>query len=754
MIRKHPRRLQVRCAVLAAYGMMASGNLMVARAQVLDDIFFMAGQSNAKIDVAQGIRDVIKASGRFNNPRMIWSNHNGSALYQWFNNGIPASFYYEQMYGFSVTGTNGFLEAAIKDVGKTNTFRGFFWWQGESDADAASARAYATKFRGMLDKLASDMGQPHGPDTNRWTYHIALPYLSDGSYTDIRTAQINMANGDASWATYFDTQSYPRLPGAGNPHISSDDGYYVGIEMGKQYLTMHGIAFVPFNAQTNAALVRNNDLNSETVGNTGYQKLNYPSGWSPSGMPGASNTLQFDSNLTAGRAYDFGATLQVKGVIYAAAFETTFNNNGVLELGSGGLDCSAAASRLIINGPVIATVPQRWTVKAGQTVLFNNTAVSYDLRNATLTGAGTFDVRYGTFDFGTQTNSATMTFSGGGQTLIFAAAINGGLPSPLGTSTTLRTGSGANVKFSYNGTGDASWNRNVTIDGVTAGRSGLFEVATPGVTFTSSGSFGATSFSTGTLNLKLGGAGNLTLTGNGVLTSASGVCNLEKVGAGTVTLSNTNNTFNGSLVISAGKLRVTGASSVNTCTGITVGSLTNTAVFEYASSATLTRAVTVNPGSTFLCASNAVMASTLTLGTGTTVVVDGTLNSATLTIPQGGRLILRGNASLAQAVALVNNGILDVATWNGRLPAGLVNNGTVRDRSSVKVSAFSCDRTAAQISIYGYIGHVYQLQVSHTLQANGWQSVGEPVEGADAPIIFPYMTGEVSALFYRISVSP
>ena len=34
-----------------------------------------------------------------------------------------------------------------------------------------------------------------------------------------------------------------------------------------------------------------------------------------------------------------------------------------------------------------------------------------------------------------------------------------------------------------------------------------------------------------------------------------------------------------------------------------------------------------------------------------------------------------------------NSGVLDIMTWNGTLPAGLVNSGLILDRSAIKVQS-------------------------------------------------------------------
>ena len=300
--------------------------------------------------------------------------------------------------------------------------------------------------------------------------------------------------------------------------------------------------------------------------------------------------------------------------------------------------------QLVINCDVETREPQVWATATGQDILFNGpriiadldkspiggtpdgetTARRYakvDLKNATLTGGGTFDMRYGTFDLGSQANSAEIIF--GGSDITFADAKDGGIASPLGTATDLRNGWIRDCSFTYNGANNASWNRNLYFDTVAAGRKGSFAVSQAGATFTSTGSFGPFD-NTDTLKLRLGGAGNLSISGaGGVLGNGSVLCHLEKTGSGTLTLSSSGNTFNGDLKVTSGKLLVDASSSVNSCSNITIGSGSTTAIFEYVSAVGLNRDVTVNSGSTFIYSSPAPYTGELTVLPGAVATVNG-----------------------------------------------------------------------------------------------------------------------------------
>jgi autotransporter-associated beta strand protein len=129
--------------------------------------------------------------------------------------------------------------------------------------------------------------------------------------------------------------------------------------------------------------------------------------------------------------------------------------------------------------------------------------------------------------------------------------------------------------------------------------------------------------------------------------------------------------------------------------------------------------------------------------------------AGTGTVINNGTLRLVGNAAIPAGVSLVNNGVLDLMTWQGSLPAGFVNNGTVLERSLVAISSLSTQGTDVILTIHGYQGHSYQLQTRQSLASGDWANLGLPVPGADAPIAFTHPGGNAGASgFYRVVVSP
>lgn len=741
------------------------------------DVFFMGGQSNAKVDIAAGIEDVLRLSGQFDNPTVVWNRHSGQAISRWFE-GNAREFYDEDLFGqagaYDQDGKpQGLLESEIWSEGGPHPFRGFFWWQGE--ADASASESYAPKFLGMLNQLASDLGQSMGTDSSGWTCHIALPDDLARSYEAIRDAQIAMVEENASVATYFDTRPYPRLSPTDNPHVPQDLDYFIGVDMANQYLAFHGLPTVDLRATENTILVKSNvDVYSQEIPGQfeDIVMLNRANAWIPQGIPGMTNTLLFDASLGGSRIYylggssyhpgsaaNLGGPFAIGGVDYRSPYQTTierfpYTHYNVLSIGAGGVDAGSATSRLIINVDVETPVSQTWTVASGQSILFNSPTAMVDLRNAHLTGGGTFDLRRGTVSLGSQPNTALMSFYIGGPDLIFSAASDAGLPSPLGTGGTLRSGAGSDTSFTYDGANDAAWNRNIVFDTIPEGRRATFGISRSGVTFTSSGIFGVYD-EADVLNLRLGGAGNLVIAGNGgVRTKGSAICNLEKFGAGTLTLVGEGNTFNGDLVISAGGLTVQGAASVNTARSIEVGSVSSPAVFEYYSSVALDRDVTVFAGSTFRYVSDAPYSGSLTVHPGAIVILDGTFALDSLEIPAGALFVLRGDAALQPGMLLRNSGVVDILSWEGSLPPNFINDGFVREKFSLTVVASEFTVDAVDLTFFGFPGHLYQLEESSDLEESNWASVASPFEGSDSLIIHTESVSADAPRFFRLTVDP
>ncbi len=143
--------------------MMLAGASCAMAANV--DIIFAGGQSNAVYDPwATNILSVMSGSGYYENLQMVHARHPGETIANWVLEAGGGSYSKQANYlndFFNPSGT-GLLQQTIAQViqnGDTPVFRGFFWFQGESDTDyAGEVSAYRGRYLGMLDMLQQDLG--------------------------------------------------------------------------------------------------------------------------------------------------------------------------------------------------------------------------------------------------------------------------------------------------------------------------------------------------------------------------------------------------------------------------------------------------------------------------------------------------------------------------------------------------------------------------------------------------------------------
>lgn len=140
-------------------------------------------------------------------------------------------------------------------------------------------------------------------------------------------------------------------------------------------------------------------------------------------------------------------------------------------------------------------------------------------------------------------------------------------------------------------------------------------------------------------------------------------------------------------------------------------------------------------------------------GSGCTTTLSGNGNLIASNVVNRGTLRLKGSAGLTSIGTFTNTGTLDVMTWSGALPAGLVNTGTILDRSLIAISHCGISGTNFTATIQGYAGHTYQLQQRESHATGSWQNLGLPVTGSNAPINFVHAGSNLAQQsFYRVSV--
>jgi fibronectin-binding autotransporter adhesin len=242
------------------------------------------------------------------------------------------------------------------------------------------------------------------------------------------------------------------------------------------------------------------------------------------------------------------------------------------------------------------------------------------------------------------------------------------------------------------------------------------------------------------------GSRNIDTTFAGRITNSGGPAALTKVGSGRLTLQGAN-TYTGATIVMAGTLDLP-------------GSITNTGTVEVRSGATLHLTGTLTTG-------------TLTIRAGGRLTGGGTINANVvnegLIEPTGGAAFtLAGNLTNAATGVIrlkkgagftqnsgtfTNNGVLDLITAG---PTNLVQAaGTkVLDQYSVMTTSLVwTPGNPAELTMFAYDGHTFQLQRTTDLVAGPWVNIGAPVNGTGAPYVFtdpaPPATGK---FFYRVVV--
>lgn len=128
------------------------------------DIIIVTGQSNAKIQFAEGVMASVQQSGLWENPVLFHTRHSGSPLAQWVG-GEPGSFHMEDLLevDFLAEGFTSKLDALIgsyEQNGHTAKVVAMFWFQGESDSVTADFYGtYYDRYEWMLKQMWQRFGR-------------------------------------------------------------------------------------------------------------------------------------------------------------------------------------------------------------------------------------------------------------------------------------------------------------------------------------------------------------------------------------------------------------------------------------------------------------------------------------------------------------------------------------------------------------------------------------------------------------------
>ena len=139
-------------------------------------------------------------------------------------------------------------------------------------------------------------------------------------------------------------------------------------------------------------------------------------------------------------------------------------------------------------------------------------------------------------------------------------------------------------------------------------------------------------------------------------------------------------------------------------------------------------------------------------------------NDCTLAVQSGGRLAtghlanygtlrLTGSATLQVTGTFTNHAVIDIITWAGELPPGLVNHGTLLEPGSIRIGDSAVNDAGVAVTLHGYPGHAYQLQYADSAATADWLDTGPAVPGADAPLVLTHPAGTAPPQrYHRVAV--
>jgi len=390
-----------------------------------------------------------------------------------------------------------------------------------------------------------------------------------------------------------------------------------------------------------------------------------------SGVPGAADTIQFDSTLTAARTAVLGGSFSINAITvptnYAQRFTFGSTTGAALTIGAGGITKTNTTQGLYFSCSVALGANQTWNI-AGNNLVFNGPtpAITDNGHNVNVTGGGTLELRPAAAlacgsnwtincnQVNINAATADVTFGGANtfKTLFIIVGTAEGSSFPVDTNTATSSNFGnassGTIIFGLNTTtpatliyngNTASTPKTFTYDTRSTGTATI-NVSTAGqtLTLTSNLLLSNGTSQTSDKSWNFGGAGNLTL--NGAVTNASGSSfkiGITKNDAGTLTLAGAN-TYSGNTNINGGTLAMTGT-----------GSIANTPLISLAG------------GTTFDV--SGLSSGSFTLGSGQTLASSSASAAA-----------LKGNVNASQ-------GTLSMSV-NGTAPAFTIGSGTLTVSSS------------------------------------------------------------------------
>ncbi len=610
-------------------------------------------------------------------------------------------------------------------------------YDGSSSATLVIAKATATITLGSLSqtyngstKSASATTSPAGlsvgftydgsatPPTNAGTYEVSAT-ISDANYTGIATGSLVIAKATASVALSGLTVTYD-----GSQKLVTATTTPEGLNVG---FTYDGSSSAPTNAGTYAIVATVNDPNYDGTASDSLiiskATATLTLGSLSTTYDGFAQSASFTTSpagLTVEVAYDGSPTPPIHAGTYSVVGTITDPNHQ--GSASGSLVIAKATASVSLDGLSLTYDGSSKMVSATTSPAGLDLTTTYDGSPTLPVAAGTYPVLAAINDGNYQGSaSASLVISKASATVSLGglSATYDGNQKIASAST---TPSGLNVQFTYEG----------------------------GVPPTHAGSYAVTAT-----------VDDLNYSG-----SASGTLSIAKAAA-TIELSGLSQAYDGSPKSVAATTVPAGLDVAITYNGSPTAP---SAPGSYSVAATITDADHSGSASATLVITNdlVVLANqSLALPNATTtyesLVNEGTLifGAGTATISSNainhGVLRLTGDAVLNVTGTFTNTGVIDIINWSGSLPPGLINSGTILDRSAIRVTSTQANASTFSLSVPSYAGHLYQLETRADL-TSPWQPLGNAIPGTGSATNPPALQFTPALdgprRFYRVVVTP
>jgi hypothetical protein len=214
----------------ACFAVLALATCSAASATV--QVFFVGGQSNATAQYSAGISASLSASGLYDEVAIVHINHSGAGIASWVDN-AGDNFYDTDFFNDAGSAALQAKFSSLTSEGKSYTFGGLFWFQGESDRYNPSG--WRDRFLGAMASLGADIG------STDWNYVVTAididqsfsPTPADVQAVDnLRAVMSSMVATDPR-AILSDSRGYTRTDAY---HLSAAEAYRFGEDSGDAFV--------------------------------------------------------------------------------------------------------------------------------------------------------------------------------------------------------------------------------------------------------------------------------------------------------------------------------------------------------------------------------------------------------------------------------------------------------------------------------------------------------------------------------------